>query len=79
MPDRAENFSLCRSRHRQGELKDTRYHLLPIYANLIKPDNEMQALIDRRHAPYTAKFGKNWQPPMSFCIGAAISADRWIR
>ncbi len=42
----------------KGSVKDTRYHLLPIYANLIKPDNEMQALIDRRRAPYTAKFGE---------------------
>ncbi len=42
----------------KGSVKDTRYHLLPIYANLIKPDSAMQTLIDRRRAPYTAKFGE---------------------
>ena len=41
-----------------GGVKDARYHLLPIYTNLIKPDREMQALIDRLRAPYTAKFGE---------------------
>jgi sulfur-oxidizing protein SoxB len=42
-----------------GSVKDMRYHLLPIYTNLIKPDGDMQALIDRLRAPYTAKFGEN--------------------
>ncbi|MFZ3224521.1 MAG: thiosulfohydrolase SoxB, partial [Xanthobacteraceae bacterium] len=41
-----------------GSVKDARYHLLPIYTNLIKPDRDMQALIDRLRAPYTAKFGE---------------------
>ena len=42
----------------KGSLKDVRYRLLPIYANLIKPDHDMQALIDRLRAPYAAKFGE---------------------
>ncbi len=42
----------------KGSVKDVRYHLLPIYANLIKPDRDMQALIDRLRAPYAAKFGE---------------------
>jgi S-sulfosulfanyl-L-cysteine sulfohydrolase len=42
-----------------GSAKDMRYRLLPIYTNLIKPDGEMQALIDRLRAPYTAKFSEN--------------------
>ncbi|MGC2125205.1 MAG: thiosulfohydrolase SoxB [Xanthobacteraceae bacterium] len=41
-----------------GSVKDVRYRLLPIYANLIKPDPGMQALIDRLYAPYAAKFGE---------------------
>jgi sulfur-oxidizing protein SoxB len=41
-----------------GGVQDARYHLLPIYTNLIKPDRDMQALIDRLRAPYTAKFGE---------------------
>ena len=42
----------------KGKLKDIRYHLVPIYADLIKPDRDMQALIDRLHAPYAAQFSE---------------------
>jgi len=42
----------------KASVKDVRYHLLPIYANLIKPDRDMQVLIDRLRAPYAAKFGE---------------------
>jgi sulfur-oxidizing protein SoxB len=42
----------------QGKLSDVRYHLLPVFANLLKPDPEMQALIERLHAPHTARFGE---------------------
>ncbi|HUI13113.1 MAG TPA: thiosulfohydrolase SoxB [Xanthobacteraceae bacterium] len=42
----------------KGAVKDVRYHLLPIYASLIKPDPDMRALIDRLRAPYAAKFGE---------------------
>ncbi len=42
----------------KGSVKDARYHLLPIYANLIKPDGGMQALIDRLRAPYAGKFSE---------------------
>ncbi len=42
----------------KGTLKDFRYHLLPVYADLIKPDPAMQALIDKQHAPYAAQFGE---------------------
>jgi S-sulfosulfanyl-L-cysteine sulfohydrolase len=41
-----------------GKLKDIRYHLVPIYADLIKPDRNMQALIDRLHVPYAARFSE---------------------
>jgi sulfur-oxidizing protein SoxB len=41
-----------------GTIKDVRYHLLPVFANLLKPDPEMQALIDRLRAPYAAQFGE---------------------
>jgi len=41
-----------------GGVRDVRYHLLPVYANLIKPDAAMQALIERLHSPYQAKFGE---------------------
>lgn len=40
----------------KGGVKDFRYHLLPIYANLLKPDPAMQALINRLRAPHQANF-----------------------
>jgi S-sulfosulfanyl-L-cysteine sulfohydrolase len=42
----------------KGTLKDFRYQLLPVYADLIKPDPTMHALIDKQHAPYAAQFGE---------------------
>jgi sulfur-oxidizing protein SoxB len=36
----------------KGALKDFHYSLLPVYADLIKADSAMQALIDKRAAPY---------------------------
>src|SRR6185437_12024640 len=40
----------------KGGVKDFCYHLLPIYANLLKPDAAMQALINRLRAPHQANF-----------------------
>jgi len=34
----------------KGKVKDFRYHLLPVYSELLKPDAAMQALVDRLHA-----------------------------
>ena len=42
----------------KGAVKDVRYHLLPVYAGLLKPDPEMQALIDRLRQPYADKFAE---------------------
>jgi S-sulfosulfanyl-L-cysteine sulfohydrolase len=42
----------------KGRINDIRYHLLPIYTNLLKPDAAMQALIDRLRAPHEAKFSE---------------------
>ncbi len=42
----------------KGELKDIRYRLLPVFSDLLKPDGDMQALIDRLRAPYAEKFGE---------------------
>jgi S-sulfosulfanyl-L-cysteine sulfohydrolase len=42
----------------KGALKDFRYHLLPVYADLIKPDPAMQTLIDKQHAAYATQFGE---------------------
>ena len=39
-------------------MKDVRYRLLPVYTNFIKPNREMQALIDRLRGPYAAAFGE---------------------
>ena len=42
----------------KGRVNEARYHLLPIYANLIEPDAAMAALIERLRAPHRAKFGE---------------------
>ena len=50
MPDRAGNSSACSiSTLAKGAVKDVRYHLLPVFADLLKPDPAMQAA-DRRTA-----------------------------
>jgi S-sulfosulfanyl-L-cysteine sulfohydrolase len=42
----------------KGAVKDVRYHLLPVYADLLKPNSEMQALIDRLRKPHVGKFSE---------------------
>ncbi len=42
----------------RGRLRDLRYRLLPVFANLIAPDPDMQSLISRSRAPYLAKLGQ---------------------
>ncbi len=42
----------------KGELKNVRYTLLPVFADLIKPDGAMAALIERLRAPHTAQFSE---------------------
>jgi sulfur-oxidizing protein SoxB len=41
-----------------GALKNVRYTLLPVFADLIKPDGAMAALIERLRAPYAAQFSQ---------------------
>jgi sulfur-oxidizing protein SoxB len=36
----------------KGAVKDVRYHLVPVFEDLIRPDRDMQALIDRYREPY---------------------------
>ena len=40
---------------RGGKVQDFRYKLLPVFANLLPADGEMQAYIDKARAPYKAK------------------------
>ena len=40
----------------RGRVNGVRYHLLPVFSELLKPDAEMQALIDRLRAPHAAGF-----------------------
>ena len=44
---------------REGKIKDWRYHLAPIFANLLPADPDMQALIDRHRAPYAAQLNES--------------------
>jgi S-sulfosulfanyl-L-cysteine sulfohydrolase len=43
---------------RDGGIKDLRYTLLPVFADLIKPDTAMAALIERLRAPHAAQFSE---------------------
>jgi sulfur-oxidizing protein SoxB len=40
----------------KGRIKDLRYRLLPVYSELLRPDVEMQSLIDRLRAPHAADY-----------------------
>jgi len=42
----------------KGAVKDVRYHLLPVYSGLLKPNAAMQGLIDKLNAPHKAAFGE---------------------
>jgi sulfur-oxidizing protein SoxB len=41
-----------------GKVRDARYRLLPVFTDLIKPDRDMAAWIEKSRAPYAAKFGE---------------------
>ena len=41
-----------------GKVSDFRYRLMPVFANLLKPDAEMDALITRVRAPFEAKLAE---------------------
>jgi sulfur-oxidizing protein SoxB len=41
-----------------GRVRDFRYRLLPVFANLLKPDAEMDALITRVRAPYETRLNE---------------------
>jgi sulfur-oxidizing protein SoxB len=43
---------------RGGKLRDCRYRLLPVFANLIQPDPEMAALISRVRKPYAERLSE---------------------
>jgi S-sulfosulfanyl-L-cysteine sulfohydrolase len=43
---------------RTGQMVDYRYRLLPVFSNLLPPDRDMTALIDRVRAPYVEKLGE---------------------
>ncbi|MBL8310414.1 MAG: thiosulfohydrolase SoxB [Burkholderiales bacterium] len=43
---------------KDGKVADFRYKLLPVFANLLKADPAMEALIQKIRAPYEAKLGE---------------------
>jgi len=43
---------------RGGEVKDFRYRLIPLFADAIRPDPEMQAAIARARAPFAAELAR---------------------
>lgn len=42
----------------KGKVRDVRYRLLPVFSELLKPDADMQALIDRLRAPYATAYAE---------------------
>ena len=42
----------------KGRVKDARYELLPVHADLLPPDRDMQALIERLRKPHEAAFAE---------------------
>ncbi|MGR9072271.1 MAG: thiosulfohydrolase SoxB [Gammaproteobacteria bacterium] len=42
----------------KGRVKDFRYRLTPVFANLIEPDAEMQAYIEKVRAPFSDRLNK---------------------
>jgi sulfur-oxidizing protein SoxB len=42
----------------KGRVKDVRYRLVPVFADLLPADRAMQAAIDRLRAPYADKFAE---------------------
>src|SRR3954452_12537820 len=42
----------------KGKVADLRYHLLPVFSELLKPDAAMQTLIDTMRAPYATAYGE---------------------
>ncbi|MEO7013194.1 MAG: thiosulfohydrolase SoxB [Dokdonella sp.] len=45
---------------RDGKLRDSRYTLLPIFSDLLKPDAAMQTLISKHREPYAAKLAEKF-------------------
>jgi S-sulfosulfanyl-L-cysteine sulfohydrolase len=43
---------------RNGKVAGFKYKLLPVFSNLIEPDKEMAALIEKVRAPYATKLGE---------------------
>ncbi|MFX5374003.1 hypothetical protein ABTD20_18595, partial [Acinetobacter baumannii] len=41
-----------------GKVSDFRYHLLPVFSNLIPADADMTALVTKMRAPYEAKLNE---------------------
>jgi len=42
----------------EGRVRDFRYRLLPVFANLLEPDPDMSAYVDEVRAPYAGRLGE---------------------
>jgi sulfur-oxidizing protein SoxB len=58
---------------RNGKVADFRYKLLPVFANLLPADKEMQALIDKARAPHLSKLNEKLAVTEGRSFAAATS------
>ena len=60
-----------------GAVKGFRYRLIPLFADVIKPDAEMTAAVAKARAPYATELARVvGQVRTRCCTGAAISTAR---
>ena len=64
---------------KNGKVADFRYKLLPVFANLLPADKEMQALIDKARAPYLSKLNEKLAITEGPCTAVATSTGPSIR
>ena len=62
---------------RDGAVKGFRYKLIPLFADVIKPDAEMTAAVTKARAPYAQELVTRRRARLNRCFtGVAISTAR---
>jgi S-sulfosulfanyl-L-cysteine sulfohydrolase len=64
---------------KNGKVAGYKYHLLPVFSNLIEPDKDMQALIDRVHNTEIEYEGQKFTPKDKYAEQLATTSDLLYR